>query len=129
MTRPVILFHNLDHARAAVAAAADFNIPITLQSAPGTAAYAGVGFLKAVIDEVGADEAVIDCGMDAGIAMAALRAGWKRLVFSGDEAMSVKLTDMASQMGATVNAGGASALDLLDAAGPSEACRAFLSRD
>ena len=129
MTRPVILFHNLGHARAAVTAAADLNIPITLQSAPGAAAYAGVGFLKAVVDEADVSDAVIDCGADAGSAMAALRAGWKRLVFSGEEAMAVKLTDMAGQMGATVSAGGAGALDLRDAADPSKACRDFLSRD
>ena len=48
MTRPIILFLSLDHARAAVAAAAELNIPITLQSAPGAAAHAGIGFLKAV---------------------------------------------------------------------------------
>ena len=129
MTRPVILFHNLDHVRAAAAAAADLNIPITLQSAPGAAAYAGVRFLMAVVDEAGVSDAVIDCGADAGTAMTALRAGWKRLVFSGDKTMTAKLVDMAGQVGATVSAGGASALDLLDAADPSKASRAFLSRD
>ncbi len=129
MTRPVILFHSLDHAHAAVAAAADLNIPITLQSAPGVAAYAGVGFLTAVVDEAGVSDAVIDCGTDAGTAMAALRAGWKRLMFMGDAAMAAKLTDMAGQVGATVGASGAGALDLLDVADPSEACRKFLSRD
>jgi fructose/tagatose bisphosphate aldolase len=129
VTQPTILFYNLDHARAAVAAATDLNIPITLQSAPGAAAYAGVGFLKAVVDEAGVSDAVIDCGTDAGTAMAALRAGWTRLVFSGDEAMTAKLTDMASQVGATVGASGAGALDLLDVADPSEACRKFLSQD
>ena len=130
VTRPIILFLSLDHARAAVAAAAELNIPITLQSAPGAAAHAGVGFLKAVADEAGAVDAVIDCGADAGTAMAALRAGWTRLVFSGDEAMAAKLADMAAQVGATVGAeeSGAAVLDLLDAAEPLDACRTFLSR-
>jgi hypothetical protein len=129
VTRPVILFDNLDHVRAAAAAAADLNIPITLQSAPGAAAYAGVGFLKAVVDEAGVGDAVIDCGTDAGTAMAAIRAGWTRLVYSGGKAMAAKLTDMAGQGGATVSAGGASALDLRGAADPPQACREFLSRD
>ena len=131
VTRPIILFLTLDHARAAVATAAEFDAPVTLQSAPGAAAYAGVGFLKAVADEAGADEAVIDCGDDIGTAMAALRAGWTRLVFSGDEAMAHKLVDMAAQLGATVTTGdsGAATLDLLDVAEPLDACRTFLSRE
>jgi hypothetical protein len=128
VTRPIILFHDLDHAHAAVDAAAGLKIPITLQSAPGAAAYAGVGFLKAVVDEAGVSDAVIDCGTDAGTAMAALRAGWKRLVFSGDQAMAVKLADMGAQMDAIVTGDtGAPALDLLDVAGPLDACRNFLA--
>lgn len=130
MTQPIILFLSLDHARAAVTAAAELNIPITLQSAPGAAAHAGVGFLKAVVDEAGTSEAIIDCGADIGTAMAALRAGWTRLVFSGDEVMAAKLADMAFQVDATVTTGDPSAatLDLLDVADPLDACRDFLSR-
>ena len=79
MTRPIILFVSLDHARAAVAAAAEPKIPIALQSAPGAAAYAGVGFLKAVIDAAGDGgdvAAVIDCGADAGRGFNSPRAAW-----------------------------------------------------
>ena len=65
-----VIFHDLAEARAALAA--DSTIP--LQTAPGAAAYAGVGYLMAVIEKAGADKsaAVIDCGEDAGAALAAL---------------------------------------------------------
>ena len=51
MSRRVILFNSLDHARAAAAAARELDVPLTLRSAPGAAAYAGVGFLKAAVDQ------------------------------------------------------------------------------
>ena len=134
MSRRIILFHSLDHARAAVAAASELDVPFTLQSAPGAAAYAGVGFLKAVADEALGDgdiEAVIDCGEDAGTALAALRASWVRVVFSGPPDMLEKLADIAAQQGARVVGGGAeaAALDLLDVADPLAACRDFLGRE
>ena len=136
MSRQIILFHSLDHARAALAAAAELDVPFTLQSAPGAAAYVGVGFLKAVADEAmgdGAGEvvAVIDCGEDAGTALAALRAGWARVVFTGRTDVLEKLTDIAAQQGAQLVRPDpqATALDLLDAADPLAACRNFLAAE
>ena len=136
MTRRIILFHSLDHALAALAAAGELGVPFTLQSAPGAAAYAGVGFLKAVADEAMGDGpgdvvAVIDCGEDAGTALAALRAGWARVVFSGPADMLEKLADIAAQQDARVFGPDpeATALDLLDVADPLAACRDFLRGD
>ena len=136
MSRPIILFHSLDHARAAFAAAAELGVPFTLQSAPGAAAYAGVGFLKAVADEAMGDGAgdvvaVIDCGADAGTALAALRAGWARVVFSGPADMLEKLADIAVQQDARVVGPDTetTALDLLDVADPLAACRDFLGAE
>ncbi len=136
MSRRIILFHSLDHARAAVAAASERDVPLTLRSAPGAAAYAGVGFLKAVVDQAMADgvlgdgdiEAVIDCGEDAGTALAALRAGWARVVFSGPADMLEKLADIAAQQDARVDGPDrqSATLDLLDVADPLAACRDFL---
>ena len=131
MSRRIILFNSLDHARAAAAAASELDVPLTLRSAPGAAAYAGVGFLKAAVDQAagGGDiEAVIDCGEDAGTALAALRAGWSRVVFSGPPDTLEKLADIAAQQGARVAApdAEAAALDLLDVADPLAACREFL---
>ena len=136
MTRRIILFHSLDHALAALAAAGELGVPFTLQSAPGAAAYAGVGFLKAVADEAMGDDAgnvvaVIDCGADAGTALAALRAGWARVVFTGRADVLEKLADIAAQQGARLARPDpqATALDLLDAADPLAACRKFLGAE
>ena len=129
-----VVFHSLAHARAALAAAAELGVPLTLQSAPGAAAYAGVGYLKAIADQAAAEHpdvdvaAVIDCGADAGIAMAALRIGWRTIRFSGPAKVRAKLADIAAQTGARLVADEAEALDLLDSGDPLAACRAFLDR-
>ena len=74
------MVHHLEQARAALAAAAEAGCAIELRSAPGAAGYAGVGYLKALGEQAG-QELVIDCGEDAGLAMAALRTGCRRLAF------------------------------------------------
>jgi hypothetical protein len=91
--------HYLEQARAALAAAAAAGGAIQLRSAPGAAGYAGVGYLKALGEHVG-HELLIDCGDDAGLIMAALRTGCRRLVFSGSEEVRRPLADMAEQLGA-----------------------------
>ena len=132
MTARVIVFHSLDHARAALAAAAQRGVPVTLRSAPGAVAYAGAGYLKAIVDAAAAENpdvavsAVIDCGADAGAAMGALRAGWRAILFSGRDDVAARLADMAREAGARLTGEGPEALDLLDAADPAALCRAFL---
>ncbi len=134
-----IVFHSLAHARTALAAAAAAGVAVTLQSAPGAAAYAGAGYLKAIADQAAAEHAdvdvtaVIDCGADAGIAMAALRIGWRTVRFSGPEKVRRKLADIAAECGARLvadepEAAALEALDLLDSGDSLAACRAFLSR-
>jgi acyl-CoA reductase-like NAD-dependent aldehyde dehydrogenase len=94
-----IAIHDLTQARAALEAAEEAGVPVSLRSAPAAALYAGVGYLKALCDEVG-HELVIDCGDDAGVVMAALREGCRRLIFSGSAEIAQKLADMAGQIGA-----------------------------
>ena len=94
-----IAVHDLDQARAALAVAEEAGVLVRLRSAPDAACYAGVGYLKALGDEVG-HELVIDCGDNAGLAMAALREGCRRLAFSGSAEVAQKLADMAVQIGA-----------------------------
>jgi hypothetical protein len=89
----------MEQARAALAAAAEAGFAIQLRSAPGAAAYAGVGYLKALGEQTG-QELVIDCGGDAGLVMAALRTGCRRVAFSGSEEVRRRLGDMAEQLGA-----------------------------
>lgn len=96
-----MVVHHLDQARAALAAAAELGCAIELRSAPGAAGYAGVGYLKALGDEVG-HQLLIDCGDDAGLVMAALRTGCRRIAFSGSAELGRRLADMAEQLGATL---------------------------
>lgn len=63
-------------------------------SAPGVAAFAGVGFLAALEEQIGTP-VLADCGEDAGLVMAAIRAGLKELLFTGDERLRVPLAEMA----------------------------------
>ncbi len=135
MGRPVIVFHNLDHARAALAAALEADVAITLRSAPGAVAYAGAGYLKAIAEGAAKDYPdagatwVIDCGADAGTALGALRIGWKCLRFSGPDSRREKLADIAGQQGAALvdETPDEAVLDLLDDRDPAAACREFLA--
>jgi len=94
-----VVVHDRAQAEAALAAAAELGCEIWLRSAPDAAAYAGVGYLKALGDALG-HQIVVDCGDDAGLVMAALRTGCRRLAFSGPAALSERLADMAAQLGA-----------------------------
>jgi hypothetical protein len=96
-----VVIHDVEQARAALAAAAEIGCALELRSAPGAAAYAGVGYLKALGDEVG-HELLIDCGDDAGLVMAALRTGCRRVAFSGSAELGRRVGDMAEQLGATL---------------------------
>ena len=135
MGRRVIVFHTLDHARAALAATLEADVAVTLRSAPGAAAYAGAGYLKAIADAAAKSQPdarvswVIDCGADAGTALGALRIGWKKLRFSGPDSLREKLADMAAQQDATVTgeAAGETVLDLLDRHDPAATCRDVLA--
>ena len=95
------MIHDLEQGRAALATAEELGRSIQLRSAPGAVAYAGVGYLKALGDALG-EELTIDCGDDAGIAMAALRTGCRRLSFSGTEDLAERLSEMADQLDAVV---------------------------
>ena len=79
-----ITVHSLDQARAALAAAAALDRPVTLVSAPGAAGYAGVAWFRKVVDLAAADQpgvtvtAVLDCADKPGLVLAALRQGRRR---------------------------------------------------
>jgi hypothetical protein len=99
--RPQVVVHDLAQARAALAATGECGARIELRSAPGAAAYAGVGYLQALGELLG-QELVVDCGDDPGLVMAALRTGCRKLAFSGSAELSLRLADMAAQAGATL---------------------------
>ena len=66
-----------------------------LVSAAEVTAFAGVGYWHALEVALG-HPIVIDCGDDPGLAMAALRAGCRDLLFTGPEAVALKLEGMAA---------------------------------
>ena len=129
-----IVVHSLDHARAAVAAAAALGTGVTLVSAPGAGAYVGPGWFRAMVDEAAAGfpgtpvTAVIDCGDEPGTALAALRAGFRRVIVTTRADARARLDDIAAAMGAIIEAPDGTALDLLAVRDCDAACREFLAR-
>lgn len=103
---PAIVVHGLPQALAALAAAAELGMAVTLISASDAAGYAGPGWFRAVIERACAEYpdveavAVLDCGDSPGLALAALRDGAKLIRFAGGTA--AKIADIAAQYGAAV---------------------------
>src|SRR5690348_7873411 len=136
--RPVVI-HGLDHARAAIAAAAELGMPVTVQSAPGAGAYAGIGWFERVVALARAEypdaavTAVLHCGDAPGAVLEAVR--WLKepgrvkivLCFTGEADAAGRLGEICRAAGIelvrTVDPG----LDLRTAADPRAACRAWLA--
>lgn len=134
INHPVIV-HSLDDARAALAAAAALGCPLTLASAPGAAAYAGAAWFRDLVSQARTAHpsvpvvAVLDCGDQPGLALAALRAGLRHLRCAAPPEAAFRLADIAGQLGATVIADIGPAFDPRGARDPVAACRAWLERD
>jgi acyl-CoA reductase-like NAD-dependent aldehyde dehydrogenase len=133
MAGKAVIIHSLADARAALAAAAALGVPVTLASAPGASAYVGPAWFQELVALAAAEvpeadvEAVIDCADRPGDVLLALRLGLRRVRFTGRKAVAEKLAAIAGQSGATLVTGRLRALDLLDAADPEAACRAWLA--
>jgi hypothetical protein len=131
-----IVVHSLEQARAALAAAAELGVPLTLTSAVGAGGYVGPLWFKALIDAAHAEHpavhltAVLDCADEAGTALGALRTGLKCVRFTGRDDVRARIAAIAAELGATVDHETApDLLDLLDVADPRSAARAFLARN
>jgi len=134
----VIVIHSLQHARAALAAAVQCRIAVTLLSAEGAAGNAGplwfVELVKAAEEEFpnAKFSAILDCGDAPGYALAALRAGCKSICFRGKPAVAAKIKAIARHYGATLctgkTANSGKALDLSGQTDPVTACRRWLSK-
>ena len=137
MTRAIVI-HSLEHARAALAAAMQLRVAVTLLSAEGAAGNAGplwfVELINAAEEEFPKAKftAILDCGDAPGYALAALRAGCKSICFRGKPAVAAKIKAIARQYGAVFYAGAAAnsgkTLDLSGRADPLAACRQWLSK-
>jgi hypothetical protein len=127
-----IIVHDLDHARAALAAAAAFERPVTLLSAPGAGGYAGAAWFLKVIELAAADhpdaewDAVLDCDDQAGYVLAALRQGAKAVRYTGSKAIAAKLAAIAERSGARIETRRLKAFDLRAEADPQTACRTWI---
>ena len=109
-----IVVHGLQHALAALRA----GLPVTLLSAPGAGAFAGIGWWRALIaaamaahpDALCSD--ILDCADAPGAVMAALRHGQRRLILSTDCPAFAAVAAAAGACGAELLAVRPAALDL-----------------
>jgi hypothetical protein len=110
---PAVIIHGVEHARTVLAA----GLPVTLLSAPGAGAYAGVGWWHAMLAAAKGSAAapcvdILDCGDAAGRALEALRAGQQRLILRADAGVFADIAERAAAQGATLLAYPPLALDL-----------------
>ena len=129
---PAIIAHSRDQALAAAAAAVALGRPLVLRSPPGAASSHGVGWfaaLTALLRErhPALDLAfILDCGDEAGTAMAALRRGIDRVRFTGPAHVVERLAGIAAGTGAALDHDARPPLDLARAVDAEEQCRRWL---
>ncbi len=113
-----ITVHCLEHAAAAVAAAAEAERPLLLLSAPSAAGYMGPAWFAALADAAleAAPTAeilpILDCGDRAGYALAALRQGVPCIRYEGTA--NERIRALAEAHGATLLTERPDSLDLAD---------------
>lgn len=131
MTR-AILVHGLGHALAAAEAADAVGAPLVLLSARAAGGYAGAGWWRALADRVRRDypdialTAILDCGADAGWALAAIRAQVTDIALSADPPVTEKLRSIAEQSDARLWTDRPETLDLRGRRDVPAACREWL---
>lgn len=117
-----IVVHDLAQARAALSAAEEAGVAVILQSPPAAAGYYGPGFFRGL-------PVVLDCGDAPGHALAALRAGVKRIRLRAAPEVLAKVADIAGQLGAELDGADEPVLDLgtVPSGRWSAACREWLT--
>jgi hypothetical protein len=134
MAGKVIIVHSIEHARAALGAAAELGVAVTLASAPGAAGGVGPGWFQELVGLAGAEfpraeaAALLDCADKPGHVLAALRLGLGRVRFTGAPAVAAKLAAIAAGQGAELVTGDLPALDLRGERRPELACRDWLAK-
>ena len=134
--RPAIVVHDLGQAIGALRAAAAAGVAVTLWSAPGAAAYAGLGFLRALFEQAGEavpearHDVVIDCAGSGVLAHEALSRGFSGVAFSGRGTMRETLRAIAEAEGRRLITArpGKGALDLARSAAPERDSAAHLAK-
>lgn len=106
---PAVIVHDAAQARLALAAGGK----VTLLSAPGAGAFAGVLWWQGLISASGASPPhILDCGDAAGHALAALRAGQRLIVLGCPSAIFDEVAARAAGLGARLLPAAPPALDL-----------------
>ena len=120
MTPPAIRFRSAAEAAAALgtAAGAMNGGGLLLLSAPAAAAWPGAAVVAAMIDRAAAlhpgvpFRAALDCGTAPGLALDAIRQGWRLLVLDGSHPAFAATAAAAADAGATLLPAAPAALDL-----------------
>ena len=113
---PAVVVHGRAQAEWALRVAA--GRPVLLVSAPGAALNAGPGWFKAVLEQAAAEHpdarlhAALDCAAAPGAALAALRAGFKLVIFDVGHPAGASLLGAAEEAGAEILGIRPEALDL-----------------
>ncbi|SMF32839.1 hypothetical protein SAMN06265365_11174 [Tistlia consotensis] len=129
---PAITVHWLEHAEAALRAAASAGRAVTLLSAPAAAFTVGPLYFREMVALArtavpgAAALALFDCGAAPGRALEALHSGLEAIVFEGPEPQRGRLAAIAAAGGARLVKRRPPALDLLDLEKPEEAALGWL---
>ena len=128
-----VVVHDLAQACAALAAAAEAGVTVTLRSAPGAAGSLGaplflamIAAARSAVPAAPAPAVVVDCGDAAGHAMAALRAGAPAVRVRLTEPAHSRVAQLAARYGATMDTAVGPVLDLCDRRDSLAACREWL---
>ena len=129
-----VVVHGPDHIEAAFAAAEAQRRALDLVVAAwASAAYGPLYLAEAVaqarVRHPGAEVRVaLDCADDAGLAMAALRTGWRRLALAGRADVRARIAAITEAAGAAlIDPAGAPVLDLADESEPGAALARWLA--
>ena len=113
---PAVVVHGRAHAEWALRVAA--GRPLLLLSAPGAALNAGPGWFRHVLEQAAAAHpgapfsAALDCAAAPGAALAALRAGFKLVIFDVGHPAGASLLGAAEEAGAEILGERPAALDI-----------------
>ncbi len=132
---PAFIVADLPAMRAVFAASEASGRKLRAESPPGFAGFAGAGFWQAALAEAAAAhpaarvEAVLDCGEEAGLALAAIRAGVPAIRLRARTAARARLKDIARKAGVKfVEGRRPAACDLTVARDAARAATDYLSR-
>jgi hypothetical protein len=133
--RPIFVIYSLDHARAALAAAAAAAMPVAVRSPDGAALSWGAPLFRDVVAKAASEfpaadvRAVLDCSDAPGVAANAFRHGITAVRLRASAEVLAKIADIARQSGGELVPWTAeeAVLDLRDIDDAMSVCRQWLA--